>query len=579
MKLPPHSRTSRGARRPLALLISLALLGAATALLQSSPAGAAVNCSGGSTVNVVAHQDDDLLFLSPDLIHDLRSTRCVETVYLTAGDGGLNEAYWIEREAGIRAAYAQILGVADSWTSGDAGVGHAIRTDTLDAAPRVSVAFLRLPDGNIDGSGFAVSGNESLQKLWENNLGTIHALDGSTSYGRDDLIGTLHQIMARRGADVVNTQDAEGAFGDGDHSDHHAAALLALAARDLLANSVPINEYLDYAIANSPANVTGADATDKASAFYLYATHDNDACQSAIACAGSQYETWLTRQIIDHAVPAGAGHDNSAPVPTISTPLGSTTFSVGDHLNVSGSATDAEDSLLPDASLTWTFTLLTCTGASIGTCTDGPQTQVVGHSTGSYTVPELVTNKNELLRISLAATDSEGATGTDQVVLHPVTSTVSVTTDPAGLFVNIDGTTSASPATKTVVAGTHVSVSLGASQVSGGTTYSFHDWSDGGAVTHPVTAVAGGVNLVAHFQAPAPTPTTTTTVAPTPTPAPVAAPAAPVYSAAMLAYFAAIERAKVDAFLRALAKLIAANKAKAKVKAKVVVKKKVKAKH
>jgi len=49
----------------------------------------------------------------------------------------------------------------------------------------------------------------------------------------------------------------------------------------------------------------------------------------------------------------------------------------------------------------------------------------------------------------------------------------------------------------------------------------------------------------------------------------------------MLAYFAAIERAKVDAFLRALAKLIAANKAKAKakVKAKVVVTKKVKAKH
>ncbi len=37
---------------------------------------------------VVAHQDDSLLFLSPDLLHDIQAGDCVTTVYVTAGDGG-----------------------------------------------------------------------------------------------------------------------------------------------------------------------------------------------------------------------------------------------------------------------------------------------------------------------------------------------------------------------------------------------------------------------------------------------------------------------------------------------------------
>ena len=52
-----------------------------------------------------AHQDDDLIFMSPSLMDDVASGG-VWTVYLTAGDAGLGEDYWRGREEGERAAYS-----------------------------------------------------------------------------------------------------------------------------------------------------------------------------------------------------------------------------------------------------------------------------------------------------------------------------------------------------------------------------------------------------------------------------------------------------------------------------------------
>ena len=83
--------------------------------------------STGTSLNIVAHADDDLLFLSPDLLHAIEASRNVRTVFLTAGDSGAGADYWGRREAGVRAAYAQMSGVANVWTQTDAGIaGHPI---------------------------------------------------------------------------------------------------------------------------------------------------------------------------------------------------------------------------------------------------------------------------------------------------------------------------------------------------------------------------------------------------------------------------------------------------------------------
>src|ERR1019366_7221456 len=65
---------------------------------------------GAPRSGTVAHADDSLLFQSPSLLQNIQSNSYVRTVHLTAGDDGLGESYWSEREAGMEAAYAQMAG-------------------------------------------------------------------------------------------------------------------------------------------------------------------------------------------------------------------------------------------------------------------------------------------------------------------------------------------------------------------------------------------------------------------------------------------------------------------------------------
>ena len=70
----------------------------------------AAHGAGSRFLSIVAHEDDDLLFQSPELIESLRSGRPCLTVFVTAGeangDAVSREHYAAAREAGIRAAYA-----------------------------------------------------------------------------------------------------------------------------------------------------------------------------------------------------------------------------------------------------------------------------------------------------------------------------------------------------------------------------------------------------------------------------------------------------------------------------------------
>ena len=143
-----------GRRRPTIRGVTqrtlLAPMGLSRVTLEAQPA-----LDGKAAVlNFVAHPDDDLLFLSPDLIHAIQAGRNVRTVYLTSGDSGLHASYWQNRESGVRAAYAEMAAVANSWTQSDAGVaGHPIPVFTLANEQNVSLAFMRLPDGDVKGSG------------------------------------------------------------------------------------------------------------------------------------------------------------------------------------------------------------------------------------------------------------------------------------------------------------------------------------------------------------------------------------------------------------------------------------------
>ncbi|KAE8372487.1 GlcNAc-PI de-N-acetylase-domain-containing protein [Aspergillus bertholletiae] len=271
--------------KPSSLLSSLAVLGSAA-------------LTAAQTLNIVAHQDDDLLFMSPDVLNDVRSGRAVRTVFLTAGDAGLGEAYWTSRQAGSLATYAKIAGVANEWNEGDAGIeGFDIPLYGLAAMPQIELAFMHIPDGNGDGSGFAATGGVSLQKLWEGTISEIGTVDASgTTYTKTQLLDVLTDIIESFNPDRINTLDYVNDLGDGDHSDHHTTGFFADHASQNADNNADFYGYMGYLVSSLPANLNADQVADKKDIFYFYAGYDSGTCNSDAACAGRPELAWLERE-------------------------------------------------------------------------------------------------------------------------------------------------------------------------------------------------------------------------------------------------------------------------------------------
>jgi LmbE family N-acetylglucosaminyl deacetylase len=253
--------------------------------------------TGGALV-VVAHPDDDLFFLSPDIVHDVQAGRPVATVYTTSGDAGRPDRYWRGRERGVAAAYARMAGVADRWSMSRVAVGPAAVTEAvLCERPTVRLYFLRLPDGGMNGEGTARSGAASLQRLEEGAVARLWTVETpARPYSRPALVDVLGRIVAELQPVVVRTLDDVGPYGDGDHSDHHAVARLVAAARDRSAPGVSVVGYVGYPTRHLPANVAGADLQDKADALAAYARFDPLMCQRPEEYRTRPEGPWLSRQ-------------------------------------------------------------------------------------------------------------------------------------------------------------------------------------------------------------------------------------------------------------------------------------------
>jgi len=251
-----------------------------------------------AVLNFVAHPDDDLLFLSPDLLRAIQAGGNVRTVYVTAGDGGLHaSSYWQDREIGIRAAYAEMARVANSWTQSDAGVaGHPIPVFALADRPNVSLAFMRLPDGDVNGSGYANNGYQNLRDVWTGSIPAIEAVDRSSSYTLPALTSTLAYFIESFQPERVNTMDYRRAYGDGDHSDHHTVGYLVWSAMTHCNSSSALIGYEGYPVVPLPANVPAADLEGKQSAFLTYVQHDKPVWDLLTGSASTPYPSWLARQ-------------------------------------------------------------------------------------------------------------------------------------------------------------------------------------------------------------------------------------------------------------------------------------------
>jgi LmbE family N-acetylglucosaminyl deacetylase len=258
-----------------------------------------VDCSKGRVLSFIAHIDDDLLFMNPSIWRAITGGMCVRTVAITAGDAGAgpqNPSYWEGREAGQRAAYANMIGVANSsWTFGDAGVaGRSILMATNTANPKVSLVLMRLPDGNVGGGGYNSTGYGTLLKLWNGKTTSLSALDGTSTYTRDELQATLQEIMSNFAATEIKALNY--VDGTGDHTDHFTSARFVQAATVSVGLSARLSGYIAYPGARLPVDVSGAELTAKESAWYTYAPFDSHVCRTPESCAKSPISAWLKRE-------------------------------------------------------------------------------------------------------------------------------------------------------------------------------------------------------------------------------------------------------------------------------------------
>ncbi|MGW6569883.1 PIG-L family deacetylase [Streptomyces sp. NPDC054975] len=289
------------------------------AVEQAFPAAATpVRTPDVAVAQIVAHPDDDLFFMNPDIAQSIRSGRSLTTVYLTAGEAdGVNArrgdipqpapdkaGYAAARQNGIRAAYAEMA--TGSRTSPWDRVsiptvgGGAAQLDVLRAAPQVSLVWMQVREAG------AISADrpESMNGLWNGRVQVLASqratgtpVTSDFTYTKDQMIDAIVGVLERIRPTFVRIQDpTPGKHRTGtltDHQDHVYGARFAQAALERYATRSTasgrphfgVQNYLGYPTSSLPRTLDAETAEAKLSTMRTYSWSDgvND-CGDPVGC-------------------------------------------------------------------------------------------------------------------------------------------------------------------------------------------------------------------------------------------------------------------------------------------------------
>jgi len=185
------------------------------------------------------------------------------------------------------------------------------------------------------------------------------------------------------------------------------------------------------------------------------------------------------------------GGGNTAPTPVIDAPTSSLTWAVGDTVNFSGHATDAQDGILPASALSWRVII------HHGGHTHPPIATADGVASGSFVTVDH--DYPSFLEVELTARDSGGLTATTSVNIQPRTANLTFQSSPTGLQLTAGLTTARAPFTITAIVNGFVQV-IAPTQRYHGKNYVFVSWSDGGAQAHSITVPATNATYTATYR-------------------------------------------------------------------------------
>lgn len=295
------------------------------------------------TMTIVAHVDDDLLFMNPDISNAIAQGETSTIVYVTAGDAGRDAEYWQGRETGAKAAYSVMAG-AEDWvdefvTIEQAGSSFNVTSSYLQSAPNVRLYFLRIPDGA--GAIADPADYQSLARLEDGTRLNVETVDGYASYTRTDLVNVLSGMMEAHDPEGFRLQVAEGDYAEGEHTDHVHATEFALEAMDEFSGTgYQVTHYVNYQSDQLAPNFTDAEAAFSLEVMQAYAAYDTGVTDE-FGTLLPVFVDWTTRQHIaesyiegeqDDLPPDDAGPNDPIELPDNGDdPANQSTYSLGDH--------------------------------------------------------------------------------------------------------------------------------------------------------------------------------------------------------------------------------------------------------
>ncbi|MET9297063.1 PIG-L family deacetylase [Streptomyces sp. NPDC003077] len=321
-------------------------------LLQAAGGGVAVACAGGgwwawsgpdgdarragaeavaaqaAYLHVIAHADDSLYFMNPDLEQSVRGGARSVTVCLTGGESdGRNAgvdtpnrhdvpadraAFARARTNGLRAAHAEMAtgDPASPWKVAAVPLlpGFEAEVHTLRAAPHHELIFLGLVESRAIARPLPVS----LRGLWLGATGALPTLRPlgtpvrhAAPRSRAQVIASLVAVLERVRPTVVRTLDPNashvphpGLPADDprlrgllyyDHQDHIVSAYFAQAALAAYwqrphAHPTVVEHYLGYETGTLPHNLDPAAARRKSELLSTYGWADRHPCADPAGC-------------------------------------------------------------------------------------------------------------------------------------------------------------------------------------------------------------------------------------------------------------------------------------------------------
>jgi glucose/arabinose dehydrogenase len=176
------------------------------------------------------------------------------------------------------------------------------------------------------------------------------------------------------------------------------------------------------------------------------------------------------------------------PEVTITSPLASEQWRVGDTIDLNGKALDINgaeiNSPLP---YYWVTRMAHCPDPAHPTaCHAHPLQTFAGIRHAEFNAPQHEYPSH--IEIVLRVSDKRGLSGTASLSLQPATVDVSLSSAPAGIPLRAGTEEEATPFTLTAIDGSEIQITAPPTAEVGGKKYAWQSWSDGGPIGHPVLA-------------------------------------------------------------------------------------------